>query len=68
MLNVCLALACASTLVLGASMSAAEAMPLKPASIVSQGAGDVLPVMYGMHRKNHRNAPNKYCRNQPSRC
>ena len=67
-----MSLACTSAVfLLGATMGVAEALPVQPSSIASHSGYGAEQVMYGMHRKyghTRHNAPNKYCRNQPSRC
>lgn len=67
-----MSLACTSAvLLLGATMGVAEALPVQSSSIALHHIHGAEQVMYRMHRKSrhtHHNAPNKYCRSQPSRC
>ncbi|WP_237479345.1 hypothetical protein [Lichenibacterium dinghuense] len=71
----------AALLLLGASLGAAEAMPVAPMTAAGVEVSSVEPAAYlhrhyrGYHspsarrfRHARRNSPNRYCQNQPSRC
>lgn len=75
-------LAAALVLLLGTGVEPAAAMPHAPVAGASESAAAVDQVAYGLHRRYpgynspmarrfrhaRRMSPNRYCRNQPSRC
>ena len=62
----------ASLVLLGASLGTAEAMPVAPAAASLQAPAGIEQAAYlrrkHSHRSMSRNAPNRYCQSQPSRC
>ena len=61
-----------SLFLFGASLGTAEAMPVAPAAAGLHAPAGIEQAAYlrrrHSHRRMRRNAPNRYCENQPSRC